>query len=90
MLLQPIIENTIKHCSTQKTVVINLDVALRDNKLIIKVEDNGKGFSPEVLKHKRGKGIGLKNIVERVAQLPNSTLVLSNTPGACIEMELSL
>ncbi|MGJ8694267.1 MAG: sensor histidine kinase [Thalassotalea sp.] len=90
LLLQPIIENTIKHCGQQKLLMIEIQVTQKNEKLHIVVQDNGPGFPAEVVKNKHGKGIGMKNLLERIAQLPNSSLQLSNTPGARIEMELML
>lgn len=90
LLLQPIIENAIKHCGHQKTLTIEITIQQHGNRMHLTVQDNGSGFSDEVLKKKYGKGIGLKNLVERIQQLPNAVLSLTNNAGACIKMELPL
>lgn len=90
LLLQPIVENAIKHCGQQKTLTIEINIQQQANKMHITVQDNGLGFSQDVLQKKHGKGIGLKNLVERIEQLPNAFLSLTNNPGACIKVELPL
>jgi len=75
MILQPIVENAIKHgVSTQiegGTVTIE---CVRDNNFIaISVSDTGTGFKGD-LREMFKKGIGLKNISERLARLYNISL----------------
>lgn len=90
LLLQPIIENSIKHCAQQKQLTITITIEKMANYLMVRIEDNGLGFSEKVIKQKHGQGIGLKNLKSRIEQIPKSTLILKNTPGACIEMEIKL
>ena len=80
LILQPFVENSILHApSPEKTFCrIVIRSALQDGKLIISVEDDGKGISPEVLKlldaaqspnqktHGGFSGIGVANIKERI------------------------
>ncbi len=74
-MIQEIINNAIKHSEASK-----LDIHLFDNnnKLVISVKDNGKGFSTEKVKAD-SKGLGLKNILSRIDIL-HGDLYLSSDP----------
>ena len=75
MLLQPLIENSIKHGLASKIEEgrIFLRSRLTDSKLIIEVEDNGVGMGSANLLERPtglgGTGIGLTNIAERLKVL---------------------
>jgi len=68
MILQPLVENCIKHGFSRKVgggrIVIR---SRRDNGVaIIEVEDDGLGMSRERLSTALGEGIGLSNVNERL------------------------
>ncbi|GMU94811.1 MULTISPECIES: histidine kinase [Ignavibacterium] len=64
MILQPLFENAIKHAvyETLDKVIIKLNCEPIDNFLKISLTNNFEGES-----HKKGAGVGLKNIRERLA-----------------------
>lgn len=64
MLLQPLFENAIKHAvyETLDKVIISLECKKLDAFMKITLNNNFEGES-----HKKGAGIGLKNIKERLA-----------------------
>ena len=64
LILQPIFENAIKHgiYESLEKVTVQLKASLKNNVLTIKVSNQ---FDPNALS-KRGKGIGLKNVSERL------------------------
>ena len=72
MLLQPLVENSIKHGLDPKVGggSIILRSRIQDNKLLIQVEDDGVGMSapPAVAAQKMGsgRGIGMMNVAERL------------------------
>lgn len=72
ILLQPLIENSIKHGLAPKVDggSITIRSRLRDGKLVIQVEDDGVGMSapPAVAAHtmSSGHGIGMVNVAERL------------------------
>lgn len=78
MLLQPVIENSIKHGLEPRisggTVTLRSRITA-DRKLLIEVEDDGVGMDPERdlapvnQVGRRGTGIGMKNVRERMAVL---------------------
>jgi two-component system, LytTR family, sensor kinase len=79
MLLQPLIENSIKHGLASKIDGgrIYLRSRLTDSRLIIEVEDNGVGMGAANLLEKPtglgGTGIGLANVAERLKVLYGDT-----------------
>jgi two-component system LytT family sensor kinase len=68
MLLQPIVENCLKHGLAPKLGggKIQLRTATRDGRLHIEIEDNGVGISEEKMPHVYVEGIGLSNVRERL------------------------
>jgi two-component system, LytTR family, sensor kinase len=71
MLLQPIIENAIKHGLAPRLEggQIHLRTRHRDGRLTIEISDNGMGMSPERLSEVYGGGIGISNVHERLRLL---------------------
>jgi two-component system, LytTR family, sensor kinase len=78
MLLQPVIENSIKHGLEPRisggTVTLRSKITV-EGKLLIEVEDDGVGMDPERdlaavnQVGRRGTGIGIKNVRDRMAVL---------------------
>lgn len=87
LLLQPLIENSIKHV-TSLPIKIHIDAVLNDNILNIKIQDNGSGFSNEVLNYQNKSGHGLKITQGRIGLIDNASMKLSNNNGACVEFAL--
>jgi two-component system LytT family sensor kinase len=78
MLLQPLVENSIKHGLGPKVEggSIHLRSRLTDSRLIIEVEDNGVGMGGAQLEESSswsGMGIGMANISERLQVLYGDT-----------------
>ena len=71
MLLQPIVENAIKHGLAPRLAggQIHLRTHRRDGRLAIEIDDNGMGMSPERLLEVYGGGIGISNVHERLRLL---------------------
>ena len=78
-LLQPLIENAIKHgvAPTSQTVTIQLAVDRDAEDLVILVQDDGEGGAGEV---RPGAGVGLRNIQLRLETLYGPRGVLQATP----------
>ncbi len=96
LLLQPLVENCIKHGFARKvgpgTITIR---STRQGRLaIIEVEDDGLGISEERLAQALSSGIGLSNVNERLRVLYGASgrLALSGSPGrgACARVEIPL
>ncbi|MFN8066385.1 MAG: histidine kinase [Vicinamibacterales bacterium] len=85
MLLQPIIENSIKHGLSRKVGGgrITIRTARRGDRSLIEVEDDGLGMTEERLKEALEGGIGLSNVNERLRTIYGAacTLKLASTTG---------
>ena len=86
MLLQPLVENSIKHGLSRKVGGgrITIKTALRNGRTLIEVVDDGLGMSEERLEQAFGGGIGLSNVNERLRTIygVGCTLKLTSEPGA--------
>src|SRR6516162_5011195 len=71
MLLQPVVENCLKHGLAPKIEGgrIRLHAAEHNGRLRIEIEDNGVGISEERMPHVYVEGIGLSNVRERLRVL---------------------
>ena len=71
MLLQPIVENSLKHGLAPKLEGgrIYLRTSNSNGRLRIEIEDNGVGISEEKMPHVYVEGIGLSNVRERLRVL---------------------
>jgi two-component system LytT family sensor kinase len=74
MLLQPLVENSIKHGLEPRIAggVVTLRSRLEGGLLVIEVEDDGVGIAPGRAHSSgvlRGTGIGMKNVRERLQVL---------------------
>ncbi|PYU17594.1 MAG: sensor histidine kinase, partial [Acidobacteria bacterium] len=71
MLLQPIVENSLKHGLALKLAggQISIRTSTQDSRLVIEVEDNGAGITEDRLPRVYDEGIGLSNVHERLRVL---------------------
>jgi two-component system, LytTR family, sensor kinase len=94
MLLQPLVENSIKHGLARKVGGgrITIKASSRDGHTVIEVHDDGLGMTEERLGRALGDGIGLSNVNERLRTIygASCTLKLTSIPGegtcACVEI----
>lgn len=103
MLLQPLIENGIKHGLEPRMEggTITLHSRLQDNKLIVTVEDDGVGMPAELepgpeprrssLLHS-GTGVGMRNVRERMQVLcgPGAGFDIVSRPGRGTRVVLTI
>jgi two-component system, LytTR family, sensor kinase len=94
MLLQPLVENSIKHGLARKVGGgrITIRTLARDGHTLIEVVDDGLGMSEERLGHALGDGIGLSNVNERLRTICGASyrLRLQSVPGegTCASIEI--
>jgi two-component system, LytTR family, sensor kinase len=85
MILQPLVENSLKHGLSPKVGAGRLTLHSRrePGHLIVEVVDNGLGISEARLDRPREGGIGLRNVNERLRVIygANYALVLNSVPG---------
>ena len=90
LLLQPIVENAIKHNAKQTHLHLKIKAELLDKTLKIAVTDNGGGFCENILAKGYGKGIGMRNLQQRMHQIESGKVKLSNQNGASVLLELKV
>jgi len=85
-IVQELINNTMKHAAARTAIV---QVSKTNNTISVTVEDDGKGFDPEILEY--AKGIGWNNIKSRVEYL-NGSLDVQTKPGngTSVHIELNI
>ncbi len=85
MILQPLVENSIKHGLARKmgSGSITIRSQREHGRAIIEVEDDGLGFLPDRLDQPMSSGIGLANVRERLRVIYGTTyqLKLTSEPG---------
>ena len=85
MILQPLVENSIKHGLSRKIGPGTIIIRSRRSagRAIIEVEDDGMGFVLDRLDQPMSGGIGLANVRERLRVIYGATyqLTLDSTPG---------
>jgi two-component system LytT family sensor kinase len=94
MILQPLIENSIKHGLSRKVGGgrITIRAQRRDGHAVIEVHDDGLGMTEDRLEHAFGGGIGLNNVNERLRTIYGAhyQLKLTSVPGqgTCAQVEI--
>jgi two-component system LytT family sensor kinase len=85
MILQPLVENSIKHGLSRKLGAGSIVIRSRRDKgrVVIEVEDDGVGFLIDRLEEPMSSGIGLANVRERLHVIYGATyqLKLASEPG---------
>jgi len=94
MILQPLVENSIKHGLSRKVGEgrITIRSVLENGHAIIEVNDDGLGMTEERLERALGGGIGLSNVNERLRTIYGAScqLKLTSVPGqgTCARVEI--
>jgi signal transduction histidine kinase len=88
LILQPIVENAVKHNAENVELAITITVTEQQGVLAIEIKDNGKGFSPNILATGFANGIGMQNLRKRVKQLDKGSLDISNDNGAVVTLRM--
>ena len=97
MLLQPIIENAIRHGLSPKVEggVIRLRSTRHNGRLLLEVRDNGVGMpAGQIAQEQQGQGIGMRNVRERLRVLYGSEYTFQvespSEGGTCIRIGVPL
>ena len=66
LLIQPIIENCFKHAGLEhvESPMVTLNISEKDEKLLLKIEDNGVGINKSI--EKKRKSVGLETVEQRL------------------------
>jgi two-component system, LytTR family, sensor kinase len=85
MILQPLVENAIKHGLSRKVGAGSLSIRSwrEGGRVLLEVQDDGMGFVLERLNEPMASGIGLTNVRERLRVIYGAAyqLTLSSEPG---------
>ena len=94
LLLQPLVENAIRHGLEPRVDGGRIDVIARQEgpSLRIDVADTGIGMAPDAHRPDTGGGFGLAQVRERVASLPGGggTVQVTSRPGQGTTVRLTL
>jgi two-component system LytT family sensor kinase len=94
MLLQPLIENSIKHGISGQVDggTVTIRTTLNNGRLSIEVEDDGVGISDAELAGILNKGIGVSNVKERLKVLYNQDyrMLIDSQPGRGTRIEIEV
>lgn len=95
LILQPIVENAVKHGLIPKKEGGKLCISVKkegDN-VVVKIKDNGVGMDmhrlPDILEGRQG-GIGLSNTNERLKRYYNTEIVATSEPGKGTEFIVTI
>jgi LytS/YehU family sensor histidine kinase len=69
LILQPLVENCLKHGTSEGKAKIEIRCYLNGDDIGIEVRDEGKGVPDEIKKGNYTKGTGLKNVNERLLKV---------------------
>jgi two-component system, NarL family, sensor kinase len=85
-IVQELLNNVTKHAAAKQVLV---QLLAQGNKLVVNVEDDGKGFDTTIIE--RVEGIGWKNIKSRVEFLKGKLDVQSSDgKGTAVNMEFNI
>ena len=94
MLLQPLVENSIKHGLSPKIDggTIWIRSASRGGRLQIEIEDDGVGIPPELMADVFQRGIGISNVHERLRVLYGNEfhMTIEPRPGGGTHVRIQL
>jgi two-component system, LytTR family, sensor kinase len=78
MVLQPLIENSIRHGmgSSRTTLDVAVDVSRSNGRTVIRIDDDGLGIDAE-----SSRGIGLTNVASRLHYMYGDAATFSIAPG---------
>jgi two-component system, LytTR family, sensor kinase len=92
LILQPLLENSLRHGmkANGEAIDISIDVHRASGGLILRISDTGSGFGSSDPNSVLGRGVGLANIRDRLAQLYGGEQVFSIANGADGGAEVTL
>jgi signal transduction histidine kinase len=84
-IIQEALTNTAKHANAQAA---NVSLSNYGNGVLLKIQDNGKGFEVEKALNS-GKAFGLQSIIERAKIIHTKANIYSTPQGTIIELKIS-
>lgn len=94
LILQPLVENAVKHGLSRKVGAgtVRIDARVADGLLTLTVGDDGLGMPGEALASVYERGVGLRNLRDRLARLYGSTHLpeITSAPNGGTRIRLRL
>jgi len=94
LILQPLVENAVKHGLSLKmgTGTVRIDAAVDDGLLVLTVGDDGLGMASAALEAVYERGVGLRNLRDRLRRLYGDAHLpeITSAPGAGTRVRLRL
>jgi len=94
MLLQPLVENSLRHGLSGKVEGGTITLRARRNgtRLVLEIEDDGVGIPEAQLSGILNKGIGVSNVKERLKVLYNQDyrMLIDSQPGRGTRIEIEV
>lgn len=84
-IIQEALTNVAKHANAQAA---NVSMSDYDNGILLKIQDNGKGFDVEKVLNS-GSAFGLQSIIERAKIINTKANIFSTPNGTIIELKIS-
>lgn len=83
LVIQPLVENAIKHGVNQRTAGGTVKIITREDEHFryITVKDDGIGFDPSAKPSGDGSHVGIKNITSRLKEMLSATVAVTSIPG---------
>ena len=81
--IHELVNNALKHANAE---LINVQLVQEEGRVSFTVQDNGKGFDPEM----NAEGMGLKNIRQRIAAFDGDLNIYSSSSGTEVHVEFNL
>jgi LytS/YehU family sensor histidine kinase len=95
LLVQPLVENAIKHGKTDRPLHLIVRARLRRGRLRVTVRDDGRGIARDVIDHVlepgvgEGTGLGLANVNRRLSAHYGEAVRLRSFPfGTIVQLEI--
>ncbi len=96
LILQPLVENAVKHSISKKTTggTVTVRMTHKEENICIEIEDDGVGISSEKLakllnESDTEQGVGLFNIHSRLIKLYGRGLEISSKAGhTCVKISI--
>lgn len=85
-IIQESLTNAVKHAQAEKIII---DMKCKKNRLLVTIQDNGKGFNVSKLRHGPGGGLGLSTMSER-ARLLQAEFTINSAVGQGTAIQLNI
>lgn len=92
LILQPIVENAVKHgiCKKEDGGTVRITTRRTMHAYVITVEDDGVGYDTEHIPDDGKVHVGMKNVRERISAMCHGKMIVESTPGVGTTVEIRI